>query len=154
MSALRPIEDIGPCLSRMDARNHTSENFIAIAKGLRRGAVVRAPVEGAAPEKFDEVKVMAVKGVVKAVKLLYGVGVVAETPWAAFAARRAVEGSVSWRSAEVWCGTQSQTMALEATANALGIDRRLDMLAQCSAGTLLNKSHPRNQLKPLIASDF
>ena len=105
-------------------------------------------------EKFDEVKVMAVKGGVKAVKLLYGVGVVAETPWAAFAARRAVEGSVSWRSAEVWCGTQSQTMPLEATADALGIDRRLDMLAQCSAGTLLNKSHPRNQLKPLIASDF
>jgi len=30
----------------------------------------------------------------------------------------------------------------------------LDMPAQCSAGTLLNKSRPRNQLKPLMASDF
>ena len=56
------------------------------------GAVVRAPVENAAPEKFDEAKVMAVKGVLKVVKLPYGVGVIAETPWAAFAARRAVEG--------------------------------------------------------------
>ena len=60
--------------------------------GMLYGAVVRAPVEGAAPEKFDEAKVMAIKGVVKAVKLPYGVGVIAETPWAAFAARRAVEG--------------------------------------------------------------
>ena len=39
--------------------------------GMLYGAVVRAPVEGAAPEKFDEDKVMAVKGVVKAVKLPY-----------------------------------------------------------------------------------
>ena len=59
--------------------------------GMLYGAVLRAPVEGAAPEKFDEAKVMAIKGVVKAVKLPYGVGVVAETPWAAFAARRVIE---------------------------------------------------------------
>ena len=71
--------------------------------GMLYGAVVRAPVEGAAPEKFDEAKVMAVKGVVKAVKLPYGVGVIAETPWAAFAARRAVEGSVSWtKDGKAW----------------------------------------------------
>src|SRR4029453_6421317 len=167
--------------------------------GMLYGAVVRAPVEGATPEKFDEAKAMAVKGVVKTVKLPYGIGIIAERPWAAFAARRAVEDSVSWTkdgkawgftsekglatfaatardpnakatdwfklgdvraempkaastfeaeylcdyayhaqmeplngvasvspagdSAEVWCGTQSQTMALEATAQALGIER-------------------------------
>ena len=39
---------------------------------------------------------MAIKGVVKAREASYGVGVVAETPWAAFAARRVIEGSVSW----------------------------------------------------------
>jgi isoquinoline 1-oxidoreductase subunit beta len=167
--------------------------------GMLYGAVLRAPVEGAKPEKFEEAKVMAIKGVVKAVSLPWGVGVVAETPWAAFAGRREIETSVSWSkdgkgwgfdsdkglvafaaaakdpnatatdwfklgdvraempkaastfeaeylcdyayhaqmeplngvasvsptgdSAEVWCGTQSQTMALEATANALGIPR-------------------------------
>ena len=61
------------------------------APGMLYGAVVRAPVEGAAPEKFDEAKVMMIKGVVKAVKLPYGVGVIAEAPLAAFAARAAVE---------------------------------------------------------------
>src|SRR6185369_3555455 len=54
--------------------------------GMLYGAVLRAPVENAAPEKFDEAKVMTIKGVVKAVKLPYGVGIIAETPWAAFAA--------------------------------------------------------------------
>src|SRR5262249_207017 len=71
--------------------------------GMLYGAVVRAPVEGAAPKKFDEDKVMAVKGVVKAVKLPYGVGVIAETPWAAFTARRAVEDSISWtKNGKAW----------------------------------------------------
>ena len=71
--------------------------------GMLYGAVVRAPVEGAAPEKFDEAKVMMIKGVVKTVKLPYGVGVIAETPWAAFAARGAVEASVSWtKDGKAW----------------------------------------------------
>ena len=167
--------------------------------GMLYGAVLRSPVEGAAPEKFDEAKATAIKGVVRVVKLPYGVGVVAETPWAAFTARRVIESDVVWShdgkawgfdsdqglqdfaaaardpnakatdwfkvgdvraelpkaasifeaeylcdyayhaqmeplnavaavaasgdSAEVWCGTQSQTMAVEATANALGLDR-------------------------------
>ena len=188
--------------------------------GMLYGAVVRAPVEGAAPEKFDEDKVMAVKGVVKAVKLPYGIGVIAETPWAAFAARQAVEGSVSWTkdgkawgfdsekglvsfaatardpsakvtdwfklgdaraempkaastfeadylcdyayhaqmeplngvasvspagdSAEVWCGTQSQTMALEATAQALGIDRSQVKLHDMLIGGGFGRRGPRD----------
>jgi isoquinoline 1-oxidoreductase beta subunit len=167
--------------------------------GMLYGAVLRAPVEGATPEKIDEAKILAIKGVVKVVKLPYGVGVVAETPWAAFSARRDLDASVSWSkdgkgwgfdsdkglqvfaavardpnaqatdwfklgdvraempkaastfeaeylcdyayhaqmeplngvasvspagdAAEIWCGTQSQTMASEATAKALGIGR-------------------------------
>jgi isoquinoline 1-oxidoreductase beta subunit len=188
--------------------------------GMLYGAVVRAPVEGAVPEKFDEAKVMAIKGLIKTVKLPYGVGVVAETPWAAFAARRAVEGSVSWTkdgkawgfdsenglarfaatardpnakvtdwfklgdvrsempkaastfeaeylcdyayhsqmeplngvasvspagdAAEVWCGTQSQTMALEATANALGIDRSKVRLHDTLLGGGFGRRGPRD----------
>ena len=188
--------------------------------GMLYGAVLRAPVEGAAPEKFDEAKATAIKGVVKIVKLPYGVGVVAETPWAAFTARRAIETDVVWSrdgkawgfdsdqglqnfaatagdsnakatdwfklgdvraelpkaasifegeylcdyayhaqmeplngiasvavsgdSAEVWCGTQSQTMALEATANALGIDRSKIKLHDTLLGGGFGRRGPRD----------
>ena len=188
--------------------------------GMLYGAVLRAPVEGAAPEKFDEAKVMAIKGIVKAVKLPYGVGIVAETPWAAFAARRVIEPNVSWthdgkawgfdsdkgletfaatardsnakatdwfklgdvraempkaastfeaeylcdyayhaqmeplnavasvsaagNSAEVWCGTQSQTMALEAAAKVLGLDRSKVKLHDMLLGGGFGRRGPRD----------
>ena len=60
------------------------------------GTVVRAPVEGSAPVEIDESKVMAVPGVVRVVRLPYGVGVLAETAWAALAARRSLDGAISW----------------------------------------------------------
>jgi isoquinoline 1-oxidoreductase beta subunit len=188
--------------------------------GMLYGAVLRSPVEGAALEKFDEAKAAAIKGVVKVVKLPYGVGVVAETPWAAFAARRVIEFDVVWSrvgkawgfdsdlglqnfaatardpnakatdwfkvgdvraelpkaastleaeylcdyayhaqmeplnavasvaasgdSAEVWCGTQSQTMALEATANALGLDRAKVVLHDTLLGGGFGRRGPRD----------
>src|SRR5947209_13249425 len=71
--------------------------------GMLYGAVLRAPVEGSTAEKFDEAKVRTIAGVVKTVKLAHGVGVIAETPWAAFAAYRAVGESVTWnRGGEAW----------------------------------------------------
>jgi len=188
--------------------------------GMLYGAVVRAPVEGAKPETFDETKVMAVKGAVKAVALPWGVGVVAETPWAAFAARREIETSVTWSrdgkawgfdsdkgletfakaaldpnatatdwfklgdvraempkaaatfeaeylcdyayhaqmeplngvasvspagdAAEIWCGTQSQTMAVEATAKALGIAREKVRLHDTLIGGGFGRRGPRD----------
>ena len=188
--------------------------------GMLYGAVLRAPVEGAAPEKFGEAQVTAIKGVVKVVKLPYGLGVVAETPWAAFAARRLIESTVVWNrdgkawgfdsdqglqnfattardpnakatdwfklgdvraelpkaastfeaeylcdyayhaqmeplnavasvaesgdSAEVWCGTQSQTMAVEATANALGLDRSKVKLHDTLLGGGFGRRGPRD----------
>ncbi|MGA7234002.1 MAG: molybdopterin cofactor-binding domain-containing protein [Xanthobacteraceae bacterium] len=188
--------------------------------GMLYGAVLRAPVEGAAPEKLDEAKAIAIKGIVKVVKLPYGIGVVAETPWAAFTARRVIESDVVWSrdgkawgfdsdqglqnfaaaardpnakatdwfklgdvraelpkaastleaeylcdyayhaqmeplnavasvtasgdSAEVWCGTQSQTMALEATANALGLDRSKVKLHDTLLGGGFGRRGPRD----------
>jgi isoquinoline 1-oxidoreductase subunit beta len=188
--------------------------------GMLYGAVLRAPVEGALPEKFDEAKAMAVKGIVRVVKLPYGVGVVAETPWAAFTARRVIESDIVWSRdgkawgfdsdkglqsfaatardpnakatdwfklgdvraelpkaastfeaeylcdyayhaqmeplnavasvaasgdwAEVWCGTQSQTMALEATANALGLDRSKVKLHDTLLGGGFGRRGPRD----------
>jgi len=163
--------------------------------GMLYGAVLRGPVEGAAPAAIDDAQARAVAGVVRIVPMAFGVGVIAETPWAAFEAKNALK--VTWdrrarafghdsdraipvysaaardlgragkpwdtvgdaRSAmqkaakiyeseyvcdysyhaqmeplnsvasvspagdacEIWCGTQSQTMAVAAVAKALGI---------------------------------
>jgi isoquinoline 1-oxidoreductase beta subunit len=184
------------------------------------GAVLRAPIEGAAPDKIDEAKAMAVYGVVKVVKLPYGVGIVANMPWAAFTARRTIERDVVWTrdgeawsfdseqgletfaatardpnakatdwfklgdvrgeiaktastveaeylcdyayhaqmeplnavaavapsgdGAEVWCGTQSQTIALEATADALKLDRSKVTLHDTLLGGGFGRRGPRD----------
>ena len=73
------------------------------------GTVLRAPVEGSVPDKIDEAKAKAIAGVVRIVRLPYGVGVLAETPWAAFDARRALTQSVTWsRTGTAW-GFDSDT---------------------------------------------
>jgi isoquinoline 1-oxidoreductase beta subunit len=164
--------------------------------GMLYGAMLRAPIEGSSPEQVDDAKARAIPGVIKVVKYPFGVGVVAETPWAAFAAKDAL--GVAWSrtgkaqgydsekafdthtavargtipnpveigekvgdaaaafgtaasvfesvyrcdyayhaqmeplnavasvspagdAAAIWCGTQSQPMAVDATAQALGI---------------------------------
>ena len=67
------------------------------------GTVLRAPVEGSVPDKIDDAKAKAIAGVVRVVRLPYGVGVLAETPWAAFDARRALTQSVTWtRTGTAW----------------------------------------------------
>src|SRR6266704_1932837 len=182
--------------------------------------VLRAPVEGAAPERIDDAKAKAVKGVIKIVKLPYGVGVLAETPWAAFDARTMLVGAVTWSksgkawgfdseqglqalgatardlnaqasewfkagdaraelpkaatsmeaeyrcdyayhaqmeplnavasvspsgdAAEIWCGTQSQSLAQEATAKALGIARDKVKLNDMLLGGGFGRRGPRD----------
>jgi isoquinoline 1-oxidoreductase beta subunit len=188
--------------------------------GMLYGAVLRAPVEGATPDKIDEAKAKAVAGVVKVVRMPYGVGVVAETPWAAFAAREALTHATTWTrtgkawgfdgekgledfaaaardpkaeaaewsksgdprdalskaattfdaeyrcdyayhaqmeplnavaavspsgdSAEIWCGTQSQTTAQEASAKALGIPRDKVKLNYLLMGGGFGRRGPRD----------
>src|SRR6266511_4264355 len=163
--------------------------------GMLYGAVLRGPVESTSPVTIDDAQARAVPGVMRVVRLPFGVGVIAETPWAAFDAKNALkvtwdrrarafghdsdkavaiysaaarnlsrngkqwdsagdalgamqtaakvyEGefvcdytyhaqmeplnsvasvSPSGDSCEIWCGTQSQTMAVAAAAKALGI---------------------------------
>ena len=181
--------------------NGTAQYSIDVqVPGMIYGAVVRTPVEGGTPNTFDEAKVKAISGVVSTVRLPYGVGVLADTAWAAFSGKEAVERSITWNrigtawgfdsekgmeafaadaknlsvpvtkdwfkqgdaegelakaantieaeyrcdyayhaqmeplnavasvsssgdSVEVWCGSQSQTLAIEAPAKALGISR-------------------------------
>lgn len=69
--------------------------------GMLYGAILRELVEGAAPERIDDSAARAIEGVVRIVPLKYGVGVLAETPWAAFKAKDALK--VTWsRSARGW----------------------------------------------------
>jgi isoquinoline 1-oxidoreductase beta subunit len=65
--------------------------------GMLYGAILRSPVEGAGPDKIDDARAKAIKGVVQIVSLPYGVGVIAETPWAAFDAKHAL--GVTWTHA-------------------------------------------------------
>ena len=65
------------------------------------GTVLRTPVEGAAPEMIDDAKARLIAGVTQIVSLPYGVGVIAETPWAAFEAKNALK--VTWtRTGKAW----------------------------------------------------
>ena len=161
--------------------------------GMVYGAILREPVDRAEPVQIDDREARAVAGVLQIVPLKYGVGVVADTPWAAFRAKQALKVSwskeargwkhssssgfeafaqiardeskkgVAWESVgqaaaelgksktiiegeyradyayhaqmeplnsvasvskdgcEIWCGTQSQTIAVDAVAAALGI---------------------------------
>jgi isoquinoline 1-oxidoreductase subunit beta len=67
------------------------------------GAVLRAPVEGSVPDRIDDSKAKTVAGVARIVRLPYGVGVLAETPWAAFGARQALTETVTWtRTGTAW----------------------------------------------------
>ena len=74
--------------------------------GMLYGAVLRAPVEGAAPDTIDERAIASAlaptsAGTVQVVRLPYGVGVITDTPWAAFAAKDALK--VTWtRSGKAW----------------------------------------------------
>ena len=71
--------------------------------GMLYGAVLRAPVEGSVPHKIDEAKVKAVPGVTSVIRLPHGVGVVAETAWAALKARQVLNGAVTWtRTGTAW----------------------------------------------------
>src|SRR3954453_862935 len=71
--------------------------------GMLYGTVLRAPVEGSVPNRIDEAKAKAVPGVVAVIRLPHGVGVVAETAWAAMKARQMLNDSVTWtRTGVAW----------------------------------------------------
>src|ERR1700726_534476 len=73
------------------------------APGMIYGAIVSSPALGGAPDTVDDAAAKAVAGVIDVVRLPYGVGVLAETPWAAFAAQSALEPGVTWRrSGKAW----------------------------------------------------
>ncbi len=82
--------------------NGTAQYSIDVqVPGMIYAAVLRSPVEGGAPDRIDDAAAREVEGVVGTVRLAYGVGVLAETPWAAFKAKRAL--NVTWtRGGKAW----------------------------------------------------
>src|SRR5215471_6478906 len=87
--------------------NGTAQYAIDVqVPGMLYGAILRSPVEGAGPDKIDDAKAKAIKGVVHVVPLPYGVGVIAETPWAAFEAKDALK--VGWTHAGKAWGFNSE----------------------------------------------
>src|SRR6266705_6761926 len=62
--------------------------------GMLYGAVLRGPVEGTSPVSIDDAQARAVPGVTRIVRMPFGVGVIAETPWAAFDAKNTLK--VAW----------------------------------------------------------
>jgi isoquinoline 1-oxidoreductase beta subunit len=96
---------IGKDIGRIDVPgkvNGTAQYSIDVqVPGMIYGAILREPVEGAAPERIDDAAARAIEGVTGIVPLKYGVGVLADTPWAAFKAKDALK--VTWsRTAKGW----------------------------------------------------
>lgn len=78
--------------------------------GMVYGAILREPVEGASPARVDDTAARAIEGVIDVVRLRYGVGVVADSPWAAFKARDALR--VEWGGkATGWGYSSAQGLA-------------------------------------------
>jgi isoquinoline 1-oxidoreductase subunit beta len=82
--------------------NGTAQYSIDVqVPGMLYGAILRSPVEGAGPDTIDDAKSESIAGVLRIVRLPYGVGVIAETPWAAFNAKDAL--NVTWtRTGKAW----------------------------------------------------
>jgi isoquinoline 1-oxidoreductase beta subunit len=89
---------IGKDVMRVDLPgkvNGTAQYSIDVeVPGMLYGAILRTPVEDSAPLDVDDAATRAVPGVTRVVRLPFGVGVIADTPWAAFAAKDALK--VTW----------------------------------------------------------
>ncbi len=96
--------------------------------GMIYGAVLRSPVEGGAPDQVDDAAAKAVIEVIDVVRLPYGVGVLAKTPWAAFNAKSALESGVTWqRSGKAWGFDSDKGLdAFAAAARDLGMPTTVD----------------------------
>jgi len=132
--------------------NGTAQYAIDVqVPGMLYGAILRSPVEGAGPDKVDDAKAKAIKGVVKIVSLPYGVGVIAETPWAAFDAKHAL--GVTWTHAGKAWGFNSEKMLPEfaKAARDLSLPTKVwgqagDTLAALKATPTIIEAEYRNDL--------
>jgi isoquinoline 1-oxidoreductase subunit beta len=106
------------------------------------GAVLRSPVEGGEPDSFDDAPAKSIDGVTDVVRLTYGVGVLARTPWAAFDAKSVLESVVTWqRSGTAWGFNSDKSLdVFAADARNLGIATSIDWFKQGDAESELGKA--------------
>jgi len=120
--ALEPLESarfrlIGTDIGRIDVPgkvNGSAQYSIDVqVPGMIYGAILRQPVEGAVPDEIGDTAARKIEGVIGIVPLDYGVGVLADSPWAAFKGKNALE--TTWnRKARGW--SYSSSGAFEAFA--------------------------------------
>jgi isoquinoline 1-oxidoreductase subunit beta len=137
--------------------NGTAQYAIDVqVPGMLYGAVLRAPVEGAAPDTIDEKAIASAlaprpAGTLQVVRLPYGVGVIADTPWAAFAAKDALK--VTWtRNGKAW-GFNSEKALNDFAAAARDMSQPVklwgkegDAVAALQAAATVVESEYRNDL--------
>ena len=120
MIALEPLDSaqfrlIGTDIGRVDVPlkvNGSAQYSIDVqVPGMIYGAILRQPVEGAAPEEIGDDAARRIPGVIGIVPLDYGVGVLADSPWAAIKGKNALETTWS-RKATGW--GHSSTQAFDA----------------------------------------
>jgi len=140
--------------------NGTAQYSIDVqVPGMLYGAILRAPVEGAAPDAIDEVAIASalaatpaiIMGSVQVVRLPYGVGVIAATPWAAFALKDALK--VTWtRTGKAW-GFNSEKALVDFAAAARDMSQPAklwakegDAVAALQNAAMVVESEYRNDL--------
>jgi isoquinoline 1-oxidoreductase beta subunit len=106
------------------------------------GAVLRSPVEGGTPDRFDAHAAISVNGVIDVVPLPYGVGVLAQTPWAAFTAKSALERGIAWnRTGRAWGFDSNKGLeGFAADARDLAVPTTVDWFKQGDAAAALSKA--------------
>jgi isoquinoline 1-oxidoreductase beta subunit len=132
--------------------NGTAQYSIDVqVPGMLYGAILRAPVEGAGPDTIDDAKSRSIAGVVRVVRLPYGVGVIAETPWAAFNAKDAL--NVTWtRTGRAWgFNSDKALVTFAAAARDMARPTKLwakegDALAALQSAATIVDSEYRNDL--------
>jgi isoquinoline 1-oxidoreductase subunit beta len=132
--------------------NGTAQYAIDVqAPGMLYGAILRSPVEGDGPREIDDTRAKAIVGVVRIVALPYGVGVIAETPYAAFEAKDALK--VTWtRTGKAWGFNSEQALvAFAAAARDMSQPTKLwakegDAAAELGTAATVVESEFRNDL--------
>src|SRR6516164_905610 len=132
--------------------NGTAQYAIDVqVPGMLYGAILRAPVEGAGPDKIDDAKAKAIAGVLRIVPLPYGVGVIAETPWAAFDGKDALK--VTWtRTGKAWgFNSEKALVAFAAAARDMSRPAKLwakegDAVAALQNAAMIVEGEYRNDL--------
>ena len=105
LTDLKPATDwryLGKDLPRIDIPSKVDGSACfgidILLPGMLYGTVARPPVQGEVPISIDDAAAQPVRGVKRIVPLPYGVGVVADDPWAAMKARNALKITWSTRS--------------------------------------------------------